>query len=213
MINQITTLLIDLDDTIYPTSLNIWPLFMAQINSYLTDILGVPKEEARALQYRLFKQYGTTLRGLQVEREVDMHDYLDYVHNVDLSDYMQPDPALRQALESLPQTKWIYTNASVAHAENVLNLMNLRDLFEGIIDVVATAPYCKPEVGSYEIALNLIGNPKPENCLFVDDRSDNLDTARALGIHTLQVKPMPDGDHPSVSHLIQLPDYMRQTRL
>ncbi|HPL81792.1 MAG TPA: HAD-IA family hydrolase, partial [Anaerolineaceae bacterium] len=165
------------------------------------------------LQYRLFKQYGTTLRGLQIEREVDMHDYLDYVHYVDLSEYMQPDPALRTALESLPQPKWIYTNASVAHAENVLNLMNLRDLFVDIIDVVATAPYCKPEVGSYEIALNLVGNPRPENCLFIDDRSNNLDTARALGIHTLQVKPKPDSDHPSISHLIHLPDYLHQTKL
>ena len=211
MINQITTLLIDLDDTVYPSSLNIWPLFTARIQSYLTDVLGVPENESEALQYRLFKQYGTTLRGLQVEREVNMHDYLDYVHDVDLSEYMRPDPALSQALESLPQTKWIYTNASVAHAENVLGLMNLRDLFEGIVDVVATAPYCKPQAGSYEIALNLIGNPKPERCLFIDDRGDNLDTARAMGIHTLQVKPMPDSDHPCISHLLHLPKYLRET--
>ncbi len=90
--------------------------------------------------------------------------------------------------------------------------MNLRDLFVDIIDVVATAPYCKPEKESYQIALNLIGNPpKPEHCLFLDDRSINLDTARQLGIHTLQVKPEPDGDHPYISHLIHLPEYLNKT--
>jgi len=211
MMNQISILLIDLDDTVYPSSLNIWPLFMERIQSYIHEVLDIPLEETAELQHRLFVQYGTTLRGLQVERGVDMHDYLNWVHSVDLSDYMAPDPALRKALESLPQPKWIYTNASVAHAENVLGLMNLRDLFVDIIDVVATAPYCKPEKESYQIALNLIGNPKPEHCLFLDDRSINLDTARQLGIHTLQVKPEPDGDHPYISHLIHLPEYLNKT--
>jgi len=45
----------------------------------------------------------------------------------------------------------------------------------------------------------------------LDDRSINLDTARQLGIHTLQVKPEPDGDHPYISHLIHLPEYLNKT--
>ena len=208
MMNQITTLLIDLDDTVYPSSLNIWPLYMERIQSYLRDVLGVPHEEAHALQHRLFIEYGTTLRGLQVERDVDMHHYLAWVHSVDLSDHMKPDPALRKALESLPQPKWIYTNASVAHAENVLGLMNLRDLFEGIIDVVATAPYCKPQPGSDAIALKLAGDPAPETCLFLDDRENNLDTARELGIHTVLVKPGAKSSHPVISKLADLPEYL-----
>lgn len=209
MMDQISVLFIDLDDTVYPSSLNIWPFFMERIQSYLREVLGIEQEDTVALQHRLFLQYGTTLRGLQVEYGIDMHEYLDWVHSIDLSAHVFPDPELRKALQSLPQPKWIFTNASVAHAENILGLMNLRDLFVDIIDVVATSPYCKPQPGSYEIALKLAGNPMPEHCLFLDDRSDNLDTARKLGIHTLQVKPVPDGKHPSISHLIHLPDYLR----
>lgn len=214
MMNSIDFLLIDLDDTVYPSSLNLWPLYADRIQSYIREVLNIPAEQALPLQERLFREFGTTLRGLQHEHDIDMHHYLAWVHNVDLSEYLFPDPELRQALLSLPQPKWIYTNASVAHAENVLERLQLRDLFEDpIIDVVATVPFCKPQKGSYEIALQVIGNPNPRHCLFIDDRAENLDTARAMGINTLQVKPKPDGNHPAISKLAELPDYLRQTVL
>ncbi len=211
MMPKIDILLIDLDDTVYPSSLNLWPLYTVRIQSYIREKLKVPAEQAFPLQERLFREFGTTLRGLQHEYDIDMHEYLDWVHDVDLSQHLFPDLELRKALMSLPQPKWIYTNASVAHAENVLARMNLRDLFEDpIIDVVATAPYCKPQTESYEIALSLIGNPNPETCLFLDDRKENLDTARTLGIHTLQVKPNPNGNHPAISKLTDLPAFLKQ---
>lgn len=208
---KIDILLIDLDDTVYPSSLNLWPLYTVRIQSFIREKLNVPAERALSLQDRLFREFGTTLRGLQHEYDIDMHEYLAWVHDVDLSERLFPDPALREALKSLPQPKWIYTNASVAHAENILARMNLRDLFEDpIIDVVATAPYCKPQTESYQIALSLIGNPDPERCLFLDDRKDNLDTAKSLGIHTLQVKPYPNGGHPAISKLADLPAFLKQ---
>ncbi len=212
MMNNIDILLIDLDDTVYPSSLNLWPLYTVRIQSYIREVLNIPAEEALPLQDRLFREFGTTLRGLQHEHDIDMHDYLAWVHDVDLSDRLFPDPELRKALQSLPQPKWIYTNASVAHAENVLKHMQLRDLFEDpIIDVVATAPYCKPQKESYEIALKTVGNPDPRRCLFLDDRAENLDTARELGIYTVQVKPKPDGTHPAITKLAELPEFLRQT--
>ena len=214
MMKSVEILLIDLDDTVYPSSLNLWPLYTVRIQSYIKDVLHIPADQALPLQERLFREFGTTLRGLQHEYDIDMHDYLAWVHDVDLTNHLHPDLELRQALLSIPQPKWIYTNASVAHAENVLKQMNLRDLFEDpIIDVVATAPYCKPQMESYQIALASVGNPKPESCLFLDDRKENLDTAKALGIQTLQVKPKPDGGHPAISKLAELPDFLRQTIL
>lgn len=42
----------------------------------------------------------------------------------------------------------------------------------------------KPEKGIYEVALN-VTQRKPEECVYVDDRALNLETAKKLGVHTI----------------------------
>lgn len=205
---DITTLLIDLDDTVYPSSIGVWPFLMKRIYNYMREVVGIPPHLVDETRDRLFYQYGTTLKGLQHEYGTDMQDYLVYVHDVDLSDYFKPDPALQACLAALPHTKWIFTNASRSHAENVLGLLGVRSYFLGIIDVVDTAPWCKPERQSFEVALELAGSPDPRHCLFVDDRAPNLDTARALGMLTLQVTEEPNSHHPAISRLCQLQDFL-----
>ena len=45
----------------------------------------------------------------------------------------------------------------------------------------------KPEPAIYQLALD-ISDRKPEECVFIDDRALNLDTARRLGMHTIEMK-------------------------
>ncbi len=54
---------------------------------------------------------GTTMRGLQIHHQIDTDDYLAYVHDLPLHDYLYPNPQLRSLLTSLPQRRWIFTNA------------------------------------------------------------------------------------------------------
>ncbi|HOG78087.1 MAG TPA: pyrimidine 5'-nucleotidase, partial [Anaerolineaceae bacterium] len=156
---KISTLFIDLDDTVYPATTQVWQLVMKRMYIYMRDFLGIPEEEVPAMRDRLFNRYGTTLRGLQIERGIDAKAYLDYVHDVDLSAILSPDPALQSALASIHLPKIIFTNACESHARNVLGLMQLEDCFDSIIDVVAVQPYCKPEQEAYQIALELAGSP------------------------------------------------------
>ena len=207
--SPVKTLLIDLDDTTYPTSIGVWPILTERVFQYMKDVVGIPKDEIPEKRDRLFLEHGTTMRGLNIEYGIDVHDYLQYVHEVDLSMVIQPDEDLKAALCSLPQEKWIFTNASRQHANNVLGLLGITDLFEGVIDVLDTEPWCKPHPEAFEIALKLAGGPEPEETLFVDDLETNLDAARALGIQTLRVSSVVvESNHPVIQSLVELPAFL-----
>ncbi|HOZ38021.1 MAG TPA: pyrimidine 5'-nucleotidase [Anaerolineaceae bacterium] len=205
----VKTLLIDLDDTTYPTSVGVWPLITERVFQYMYAVVGIPKDEIPEKRDRLFLEHGTTMRGLNIEYGIDVEDYLQYVHEVDLSKVIQPDQQLRQVLGSLPQDKWIFTNASRQHADNVLGLLGIADLFMGVIDVLDTEPWCKPHPEAFEIALKLAGGPEPAETLFVDDLEVNLDAARALGLQTLRVSgQMIESNHPVINSLVELPTFL-----
>jgi len=205
----VKTLLIDLDDTIYPTSVGVWPILTERVFQYMQQVVGIPENEIPEKRERLFLEHGTTMRGLNIEYGIDVQDYLEFVHEVDLSKVIQPDHQLKAALRSLPQRKWIFTNASRQHANNVLGLLGVAELFEGVIDVMDTEPWCKPHAEAFEIALKLAGAPQPEETLFVDDLETNLDAAKALGIQTLRVSfEEIASKHPVIKNLTDLPYFL-----
>lgn len=205
--NEIQLLLIDLDDTVYPPDTGAWDILGDRIYEFMEKFVGIPQEIIHEERDRLFHLHGTTMKGLRVEYGADINDYLDYVHDVDLTGVILEDPVLRQALIEIPQEKWIFTNASRAHAEQILRLVGIRDLFTEIIDVLDTDPYCKPDPLAFSLALKIAGDPDPTRCLFVDDRVPNLDAAKALGMYTVQVDPtgnVADG-HFTIKKLSDLP--------
>ncbi len=181
----ITCLFIDLDDTIYPPSSGIWELIKLRIDEYLFEKMGFSREKISSLRQELFQQYGTTLRGLQKVYGVDEKDYLDFVHDVPLEDRIQPDVSLQLFLSNLSCDHFIFTNADRNHAIRILKAMHLEKDFTGIIDIHSIAPYCKPQLESFQIALQIAGNPDPGNCLIIDDTQRNLEIAMQIGMHTV----------------------------
>jgi putative hydrolase of the HAD superfamily len=127
------------------------------------------------------------MRGLTIEYQIDIHDYLAYVHDVPLENYIHPDPALYQALVNLPYNLVIFTNADSAHAHRVMNVIGINDLVSGVIDILAVAPYCKPQKGAFEKALALTGEIDPSTVAFFDDNINNLKIARQMGFFTIRV--------------------------
>jgi len=161
--------------------------------------------EAPALRERLFHKYGTTLRGLQLEYGIDSEDYLAYVHDLDLHNLLEPDPELKEALARFNQPKWIFTNATREHAQNVLSAIQVAECFSGIIDIRDVQPYCKPDPAAYQIALQLAGSLAPEEVLMVDDRKENLDVAANLGFKTVLISPLPQNGYRTLPRLADLP--------
>ena len=158
---RFTTIFFDLDDTLYPSSAGLWPAIKDRMTLYMQERLGIPEKDVPQLREQYFKMYGTTLRGLQERHNVDTDDYLAFVHDLPLMDYLRPNPTLRNVIASLPTRNLIFTNADAPHARRVLKMLELDDLFDTIVDVNSLAPYCKPMPESFAIAMDLADEPDP----------------------------------------------------
>ena len=191
-----TTIFFDLDDTLYPNTTGLWQAIRGRMGQYMHERLGLPWEKIPDLRHHYFTTYGTTLRGLQKHYHVDADEYLAYVHDLPLADFLQPAPELRSLVLSLPQPRWIFTNADDQHARRVLAQLSLSDCFAGIIDVRAIRFACKPEIDAYQRALHIAGDPQPEQCVLLDDSPANLAPARQMGFTTILVRPDTPPDAP-----------------
>jgi putative hydrolase of the HAD superfamily len=182
---RFTTIFFDLDGTLYPESTGLWEAIKDRMNLYMRDRLGIPEEAAPRLREQYFKMYGTTLRGLQERHNVDKEDFLAFVHDLPLKDYLTPSPILKEVIASLGTRNLIFTNADVNHARRVLAELKLDDLFETIIDVNAVAPYCKPMPESFAIAMDLADEPDPRKCVMIDDLPRTTRAALDVGMASL----------------------------
>ena len=182
---RFTTIFFDLDDTLYPSSTGLWAVLKGRMNDYMRERLGFPEAEIPALRERYFMQYGTTLRGLQANHRIDTTDYLAYVHDVRLEDYLTPDPLQRSVIASLGTRNLIFTNADAAHARRVLTALGLADLFESVVDVNAMEPYCKPMPESFALAMRTAGADDPAQCVMIDDLPRTTRAARGAGMFAL----------------------------
>ena len=67
-----------------------------------------------------------------------------------------------------------------------IDTYNLREIFSFFVSSCYVG-LRKPEKDIYRLALE-ISEARPEECCFLDDRSLNLECARQLGMHTIQVQ-------------------------
>lgn len=210
---QFTDIFFDLDDTLYPSQAGLWQAIRDRMNDYLFEVMHLPQAEALALRRRYYETYGTTLRGLQLNHQIDVDHYLAYVHDLPLAEFIQPMPGLRALIESLPQRRWIFTNADAAHAGRVLTILGLQGLFEQIIDVRALDWAPKPSQEAYLRALAIAGSPDPHRCVLLDDSPRNLAPARELGFTTVIVSangnPTPEANL-CISSVLDLPKALPQ---
>lgn len=181
----INTIFFDLDDTLYPAKSGLWNGVRDRINLYMRERLGIPADQASALRQTYLEQYGTTLLGLHHHYQLDVGEFLDFVHDLPLRDYIQPTPELRSILEALPARKFIFTNADVKHAQRVLNVLELDGCFDGVLDILEMWPNCKPMPATFEMVFKLAGGTHPEQCAMIDDLPRNTRAARQHGIFSI----------------------------
>ena len=183
------TIFFDLDATLYPASNGIWAEIGRRIETYIQNHLGLSPAETIELKKSYYQQYGTSLRGLQHHHNINPQDYLQFVHDIPVQDFLQPDAPLRDLIRSLPQRKWIFTNSDKAHASRVLTALDLADCFNGIISLESLDYECKPHPSVYHAALTLAGEPDPHRVVYLDDSIRNLAPAKLLGFFTIHIGP------------------------
>lgn len=182
-------ILFDLDDTLYDYGSGLFKEVGARIEGWVCQKLSLTPEEAKALRREYFEAYGTTMMGLRHHHpELDIDDYLDHVHEVDVSRYLAPRSDLDAMLAALPPAKGIFTNGIASWADRILRQMGIRRHFGPIIDVRATQYRGKPWPEAYQRALAILGCAGAE-CVLLDDQPRNLEPAAAFGMRTVLVRP------------------------
>ncbi len=183
---HIDTWVFDLDNTLYPASCNLFAEIQQRMGRYVADLLGVGMDAARAVQKQYFLNHGTTLRGLMIHHGIDADAFLDYVHRIDLSP-VQPSPTLDSILRRLPGRKLVFTNASMAHGERVLDRLGIRGRFDAIFDVAAAGYLPKPNAEPYRLLVER-HEIEPRRAAMVEDMARNLVPAAEMGMTTVWVR-------------------------
>ena len=182
---RIETWIFDLDNTLYPASANLFGPIETRMTDYVERLTGLPRDEARALQKRFFHEHGTTLSGLMIEHDIDPHEFLDFVHDVEM-DVLEENAPLAAVIAKLPGRKLVFTNGDAPYAVKVLGRLGLGETFEAIHDIHAMDLKPKPAASAYAGLCTAFGIA-PETALFADDMARNLAPAKAIGMTTVWV--------------------------
>jgi putative hydrolase of the HAD superfamily len=188
--------LFDLDDTLYPASCGLWPVLVMRMEQYMVERLGIAAQSVSEMRRRYMAGFGSTLNGLRREYNIDAIEYLAFVHDVPLEQFIQPQPRLSEMLGRLPVEKVIFTNADSPHARRVLATLGVAEHFPLIVDVHSMDFFNKPDPRAYQQVLALTG-ARPDECIFADDRLANLLPASELGMKTVLVKDGATGSPPA----------------
>lgn len=182
----IDTWIFDLDNTLYPAACNLFAQIDDRMGAFISDTLGLDRGEARTLQKQYYYEHGTTLSGLMKHHGVAPDDYLEFVHDIDVSP-VPPSPALDAALAELPGRKLVFTNGSVAHADRILDRLGVSAHFEAVFDIAAADFVPKPHPDAYQKFIMRHGIDA-EKAVFFEDTAINLRPARDVGMTTVWVR-------------------------
>lgn len=185
-LSHISHWVFDLDNTLYPSDAPVMTQVDARMTEFVARHLGLPHDEARAMQKHYWRTYGTTLNGLMANHTVDMREFLDFVHDIDAS-VLQPDTVLAERIAALPGKRLVYTNGSLGHAENIMARLGIDHLFDDIFDVEAAGFTPKPHREGFDRFTARFALPVPES-VFFEDSVRNLKTAHEIGFTTVLVR-------------------------
>src|SRR3712207_2334987 len=141
----------------------------------------------RALQKFFYHKYGTTLRALIDEYQIDPPDFLGFTHGINYTD-IELNASLGKAIERLRGRKHILANGSRKRAENVARKNGILDHIEDVFDIAASNFIPKPDRRAYEIFLERHA-VEPSRAAMFEDIARNLTVPHSLGMTTTLIVP------------------------
>ncbi len=188
----------DLDNTLYSPRYKLFEQIDVNMTGYIMDYLKLPKDEARIKQKYFYQIYGTTLNGLMTEHNVDPEEFLSRAHHIDVS-HIPADDELRKQLIRITNERdfnrrIIYTNGTRKHAINVMNALEITDLFDIIIGIRETSFIPKPHKEAFDKFFDLV-DINPKTSIMFEDLPKNLLEPEKRGMATVLVQPT-ETQHP-----------------
>ena len=217
-------LLLDLDGVCYGSH-NGYPLekvfglVSKRMTLFIQEKLGLDEKKAKKLQTNYFYKYNTSLNGLMLHHNVIGDEFLKYVHDIDIS-FMKEDKILRNELENLDMEKFIFTNGSAEHAQNILTRLGIYHLFgkEKVFDIKDAGYVPKPEAQTFDLMVKKFGI-KPKETIYIEDIAKNLSIGFERGCTTVWLINdehfgKMDADKDFISHKIEnLSLFLKEIRL
>jgi putative hydrolase of the HAD superfamily len=190
--DHVDTWVFDLDNTLYHPSANLFGLMDPKLASYVVFVTGLDLASAAQLARKYWETHGSTLAGLMAEHDVDPHDFLAEVHDIDIS-HLTPDPDLASAIGRLPGRKVVYTNGSHMHAKRVLSARGLTRQFDAVYGVEHANFKPKPTHDAFAAVFAKDGI-RPQQSAMFEDEARNLAVPHQLGMRTVHVHEVPSKD-------------------
>ena len=223
-LKEMKYLLLDLDGVCYGSH-NGYPLekvfglVSKRMTLFIQEKLGLNEKKAKELQTNYFYKYNTSLNGLMLHHNVIGDEFLKYVHDIDIS-FMKEDKILRSELENLDMEKFIFTNGSADHAQNILTRLGIYDLFgkEKVFDIKDAGYVPKPEAQTFDLMVKKFGI-NPEETIYIEDIAKNLSIGFERGCTTVWLINDEhfgkiDSDKDYISHKIEnLSLFLKEIRL
>ena len=217
-------LLLDLDGVCYGSH-NGYPLdkvfgmISNRMTLFIKEKLNLNDKEAKELQTNYFYKYNTSLNGLMLNHNVIGEEFLKFVHDVDIS-FMKEDKVMRNELEQLNMEKFIFTNGSAEHAENILTHLGVYDLFgrDKVFDIKDAGYVPKPEAETFDLMVKKFGI-NPRQTIYIEDIAKNLSIGYERGCTTVWLINdehfgKMDADKDFISHKIEnLSLFLKEIRL
>jgi putative hydrolase of the HAD superfamily len=197
--DHINTWVFDLDNTLYPESCRLFDQMHVRMSDFIVKEFGVDEVEANRRRRDYYLKYGTTLRGLMVEHDMQPTAFLDYVHQIDYT-AVKPSFELQCAIEKLPGRKLVFTNGTMDHAQRVMKRLGIENSFDGIFDIVDSGYVPKPARGPYEKFANHFDFNTHHAAMF-EDIDLNLEAPHDMGMTTVLITENKQHDAHYVHHL------------
>ena len=181
-LKNIKNILFDLDGVLYDDLEAVFGQVSRKMTKYISNKLNLNLEKAKELQTNYFHKYNTSLNGLMIHHDIDPEDFLNYVHDIDLT-FMKKDLVLRNELENLKTKKFIFTNGSKNHAKNITKHLGIDDLFDGLFDIVDAEFSPKPTAKAFDLMIKKF-KINPKETLYIEDIAKNLSIGKERGTIT-----------------------------
>ncbi len=182
-LKNIKNILFDLDGVLYQDLQAVFGQVSRRMTEYISNNLGLDLKKAKELQTNYFHKYNTSLNGLMIHHNIKPEEFLKYVHDIDLS-FMKKDIVLRSELENLNLKKFIFTNGSKDHANNITAHLGINDLFDGLFDIVDAQYSPKPTAKAFDLMINKF-KIDPKETLYIEDIAKNLSIGKERGTITV----------------------------
>ena len=175
----------DLDNTLYSGATKVFDQVDKKMSEFISSKLKISKEEARKIQKNYFIEHNTTLNGMIKNHKIDANEFLEFVHDIDLS-FLKEDKKLDEEIGKIQGKKIIFTNGSRAHALNVTKRLGIDKHFKDIFDIVSADFVPKPSLQTYKKIIEKY-KIEPQYSIFIEDIARNLKPAYELGMKTVWI--------------------------